>query len=341
MPIKVDYSPVGGLVSAAGQAGQAEAQQTQFSQGLQMAQLGMQQQAQDRAFDLQQAMAERTLAAQTRTPAADHIAEAASLRKASDAAKQKQYKDQLDSMLADNTIDRPQYQKGLMAVLTGNETLMQHILATPKADNIAARHTEMQGKIKDQLDELLANGFIDEGQHKKASLAALSGDTGLMTQIIAPKPEAVDPMQKPLFRAKIQRIRDQRTMDQQELMETRKALLDPIKTGSVPKGAVEALQKKIAQSFATEDALLSEVPVRAKSAGNTWTPPTTQEATIQSMAQTMAGPNAAKIGRASQQAAGSEGHQELTPDIARQLLQEAGGDKEAARQLARDRGYTF
>lgn len=31
----------------------------------------------------------------------------------------------------------------------------------------------------------------------------------------------------------------------------------------------------------------------------------------------------------------------LTPDIARQFLQQAGGDKEKARQMARDAGYTF
>jgi hypothetical protein len=35
-------------------------------------------------------------------------------------------------MLESGTIDESQHQKGIMAVLTGNETLMQHVLATPK-----------------------------------------------------------------------------------------------------------------------------------------------------------------------------------------------------------------
>lgn len=132
MPINIDYSPVGALVSAAQGAGQAEGQRASFSQGMQLADLNMRQQAADRAFSLQKAYAEREAAQQSRTPAADHVGERADLARKDRDTNQAIYKKQMDDMFASGTIDEAQHQKGMLAVMTGNETLMQHILATPK-----------------------------------------------------------------------------------------------------------------------------------------------------------------------------------------------------------------
>jgi hypothetical protein len=136
MALNVEYGPIslaGALAASAGQAqGQAAGQQASLGSDLSLLQTVNQRYGQDQAFRLQNAMAQKTLAAQMRTPAADHIAEQAEVARQTRTNLQASYKTQLDKMLSSGTIDEGQYQKGMLAVMTGNETLMQHILATPK-----------------------------------------------------------------------------------------------------------------------------------------------------------------------------------------------------------------
>jgi hypothetical protein len=123
MPINIDYSPVGALVSAAQGAGQAEAQRTSFSQGLQLADLGLRQQAQNQAFSLQKAYAERQAAEQSRTPAADHIAERLNLETANRQAERTVIKTHLDGMLSKGQISDDQYQQAMAGVLSDSKEL--------------------------------------------------------------------------------------------------------------------------------------------------------------------------------------------------------------------------
>jgi hypothetical protein len=78
-----------------------------------------------------------------KTPAADHIAERVNLARANRQNQQSQDQAQLDSLLSDGTIDQAQYQKGKMAILTGNRELMNQILATPKANISTAQDLSM------------------------------------------------------------------------------------------------------------------------------------------------------------------------------------------------------
>jgi hypothetical protein len=162
MALEINYSPVGALGSAAYQAGQAQGQQENFTQGLQLQDLDLRRQAQNRAFQLQSAMADRMVAARTRTPAAEHIAQQAGIARDARDDQQSQAKDQLDSMRSDGTIDPGQYQKGLIAVMTGNHELLSQVLAQPKANlsnseeftELRTPFVEQRTLIKRQLSEL-------------------------------------------------------------------------------------------------------------------------------------------------------------------------------------------
>jgi hypothetical protein len=109
MPINIQYGPsIGPLAALAGQgAGQREA----FAQDMSLLdvaqknqELQARTQAQNQAFALQSAYAKRVVAAQTRTPAADHVAERLQLSNQSRQDEQNRTKTQLDAMLEKGTI---------------------------------------------------------------------------------------------------------------------------------------------------------------------------------------------------------------------------------------------
>jgi hypothetical protein len=291
MPITVQYGPIALAGGLATMAGQAEAQKTAFQQSLQSGQLALAQtseanraRAQDRAFELQKAQADRLMAEQTRTPAADHVAEKADIERA-DAAKEKAaFQKQLDAMLADGTIDQSQYQKGTMAYLTGNKTLMNQILAAPKAE--------------------------------KPNIS---------------NAEEVDAIRQP--------FRERRRSLEQQLQAANKGAVEAL-TSSERDTALKQqkdTQAKIDAEFAGETAALDKW--RKEGRGQLETPPAEGR-----VPQLTRGPDGqiytdmpTPVGLNLRAPTG----QPLTPDIARALLQEANGDKEKARQLARDRGYIF
>jgi hypothetical protein len=309
MPIKIDYSPTGALLGLAGLAGQAERKRNAFAQDMQLLEFSQRQQefqaqreAQDKSFELQRVMAERTLAAQMRTPAADHIKERADLEAATRNKHQTDVKAQLDSMKEKGAIDEAQYQKGLLAVMTGNEPLMQHILATPPAvkpnisnsqtvDTIREPFRERRRMLEGQLGQVtktIAEGLFGPGDKE----AAQKQQSDLMAQI-----------------------------DAQFAQET--AALEQFRQHG--QGGVAAP--------AEDDAGIGSI---------SYTPAlSTSEHNILSMARWMGGPEvAAKIG-GDRPVTQTLGTKPLDQATAQQILQEAGGDKERARQIARDRGYTF
>lgn len=166
MPITVQYSPVTGMgllaATAGAGAGRLEARKQQFAEDVASLQLSQQAQAeanrqaaQNRAFSLQQAMADRMATEQRRTPAADHIAERVGLARAERDLEQKQFRTQLDSMLEKGSIDPAQYQKGLLAVMTGNSAMMAQIMATPKvtAERPNISNVEEVGIIRQSFRE--------------------------------------------------------------------------------------------------------------------------------------------------------------------------------------------
>jgi hypothetical protein len=193
MPITIQYGPAGIAGGLAGMAGAGEARRQTFSEGMQLSDLALRQNSEqyrqmagDRAFALQSAMADRTTVAGRKSPAADHIEERADIIRADKAANQKLVKDQLDKMLASGTIDPSQYQKGLMAVMTGNEGLMQHILANPKAtvekpnisnaeevDIIREPFREKRRQMQTQFSSTIKNVYDPaEVEKQKATLQA-------------------------------------------------------------------------------------------------------------------------------------------------------------------------
>jgi hypothetical protein len=139
VPLNVDYSPVGAMGSLASAAGygqgdaQASQQMIDLQRNLAQQTLASQDaQLRQQAFSLQKAHLDRLTAAQTRTPAADHIAERANFARQDRETQQKADRDQLDQMLQEGTIDQPTHERAVMASLSGNKMLMNRILATPK-----------------------------------------------------------------------------------------------------------------------------------------------------------------------------------------------------------------
>ena len=332
MPINIDYSPVGALTSAAAMAGQGEGQRQSFAQDMQLLDLTqrqneaqMRQSAQNRAFDLQEAMASRQLAAQTRTPAADHIAERADLARSDRAAKQNQFKGQLDTMLSTGTIDPTQYQKGLMALMTGNETLMTHVLANPKA-------TVEKPNISNAAElDVIREPFREKRRILESSLTSLNTNLAKFGSI----PEMAEPI-------KTQKNDIQKQIDDQFAQET--AAIDKWRQAGHGQAATQATP---GSGFLT-DASGQTTAISSDTGAFPGTGRMTTQATISpsmrailDQARGMAGANAGKIGGDQMTTTTIGEGQPITQDIAQQIMQETGGDKVKARQLARARGYIF
>jgi len=225
MPIKIEYGPIGLAGGLATMAGQVEAQKTAFAQGLQSDQLNMARQieanrvaAQGKAFQLQMAVAERELAAKTRTPVTSHIT-------AQPDAKQdqrKQFEQQLDQMVEAGIIDDAQRKRGMVAYTTGSKPLMAEVLAAPKPAKPAISAAQEVNIIRDRF----------EGKRSilAAELATINRDIPLFSGT----PRLLEPLVK---RAKA--VQDKiNTLDEAEAAEYQK-----IRGGS-PQG-FQAVQKAL------------------------------------------------------------------------------------------------
>lgn len=139
MPITIQYGPAGLVGTLAVKAGEGAGFAERQEADLRMAQLNLQAQAeanrkraQNKAFELQKVVADRILAAQVKTPVADHVKEKADLERATQAAEQKTIRAQMDKMLASGIIDQDDYQKGILAMLTGNKGLVTDLFKPTK-----------------------------------------------------------------------------------------------------------------------------------------------------------------------------------------------------------------
>ena len=195
MPLQVDYNPVGAMGSLASAAGYGAARSDdrgaahliQLQNNLANQSLAQQDaDLRKQSFRLQQAHAERVLAGQLRTPAAEHVSEQALLKRQARQDEQIAFKTQLDKMLSSGAIDDAQYQKGLMAAMTNNETLMAQVLAAPKTKiekprisnteevNIIRRpFREKRGMLQAQLRALNELSDPKEAPRLRAEIEAL------------------------------------------------------------------------------------------------------------------------------------------------------------------------
>jgi hypothetical protein len=134
MPITIEYGPAGLAGGLAGLAGQGEANQRSFSQGIQLAELAQRQDelrarvAAENSDRLQRAYAQHVASASMRSPVADHVSDhllAANQIKQED---QNRTKAQLDSMLEKGLITPKQYQNAITGVLSGSRGLIDRAL---------------------------------------------------------------------------------------------------------------------------------------------------------------------------------------------------------------------
>jgi hypothetical protein len=139
MPITIQYGPAGLAGALAVQAGQGEGRLERDRLGLQYAQLNLQAQheanvvaAQNKAFELQQAVEDRKAAQAARTPVADHIAEKLQLQNQYRTTQQTALQKQVDAMLASGSIDKATHQKITFGIMEGNKDLVTHLFQPPK-----------------------------------------------------------------------------------------------------------------------------------------------------------------------------------------------------------------
>jgi len=135
MPINIQYGPAsltGALAYKAGKGAAAQADRQYLLQLQASAQRDQQiynaKRAQDRAFQLQMATADKMLAARLKTPAADHMRTQADVAR----AEQQKVKDQLDKLAASGSITPEVYQKSIFGLLSGNKALITELLKPAK-----------------------------------------------------------------------------------------------------------------------------------------------------------------------------------------------------------------
>jgi hypothetical protein len=277
MALRVDYSPVGALMSLASAAGRAQ-QQPVYAQDVSLSQAGgigpMQAQTSDHAFSLQRAMADRIAAAQLRTPAADHIAERADLSRKRRVEEQKQYKDQLDEMLSAGTIDQTQYQKAIIAVLTGNDSLLTEVLKQPKAPK-----PEKPNISNSQEVSLIREKYREQRRMASEELARVDKD--LSSEFTA-TPEAKQKQAD--LKKQIAGLFDQEAADIEKWR----------KEGRGQEGEAETPQGKI--SMSVNGRPVEQTASLQPGMGSVTTLPSKSEQGIMDMARQMAGPGAAQIG---------------------------------------------
>ena len=139
MPITIQYGPAGLAGALAVQAGQGEGRLDRQRLDFQSAQLNLQAQheanvvtAQNKAFELQQAVEDRKAAQEARTPVADHIAEKLQLQNQYRTTQQTTLQKQVDAMLASGSIDTATHQKVSFGITEGNKDLVTHLFQAPK-----------------------------------------------------------------------------------------------------------------------------------------------------------------------------------------------------------------
>jgi hypothetical protein len=328
MPITIDYSPVAGLGALAGMAGQAEGQRAQQSADIASLQLTNQAQAeanrnyaQSKAFSLQQAMADKFAAGQLRTPAADHIAEKNDLANKDKAAAQTQFKTQLDDMLSSGQIDTSQYGKGLLAYMTGNHAMMAQIMAEPKvkADKPNISNAEEVEIIRQPFRER-RRGLEEQMQQVTKGLADPIATTAGVANL---KTQQTDLQQK------IDALYDQEAI-----------AIDQWRKGGRKGAATPSPEGSGSITLPTGQTVTAASMAAAPGGVGSMTTQRQPNASEQNIINILGGQGITLPSFQPKTTTTGQGVP-LTPEVAQQLLQEAGGDKDKARQLARARGYVF
>jgi len=175
MPITVQYGPASLMGTLATRAGEARGQQIQHQWDMDSARLSLQaraqanqKRAQDRAFQLQMATADKMLAARLKTPAADHMRTQADVAR----AEQQKVKDQLDKLAASGSITPEVYQKSIFGLLSGNKALITELLkpvkpAVEKPNISRAQEVDIIRKPFQERREVLGREISDPITSKK------------------------------------------------------------------------------------------------------------------------------------------------------------------------------
>ena len=277
MPFTIQYGPAGLAGVLAAQAGAAEGQRRNdaAANSLQAAAWdadARMAEARNRAMELQLAHADRLAAMNMRTPAAQHIAGALTAEQIQKQQDTKGTIDLLGKKLSSGEITQSQYDTAMVGVHSGVHNLVEGVLA-PKTDKTQERFDldqkqklAVRASSQKYVDSVLASGQITPQQHALASLAAQSDNHELMVRALTPKVE-VDPLTKPVLAAKLKREEDQRHLDTTALSHYQKAAASIVDKGTVPPGAIEALQKKIQDSFDRTDQIIAEASRKPGAAG--------------------------------------------------------------------------
>jgi hypothetical protein len=187
MPITIQYGPAGLAGALAVQAGQGEGRLDRQRLGLQTAQLNLQAQheanqvaAQNKAFELQQAVEDRREALQARTPVADHVKEKADIERADQQKEQEAIRKQMAKMRTAGIISEAEHEKGILAMLTGAKGLVTQLFEPQKPGDpsisnvkevaiIQAKHRELRRPFYTRLQAIaktLADEFSIEPKEK-------------------------------------------------------------------------------------------------------------------------------------------------------------------------------
>lgn len=103
---------------------------------------------------MQLAVADRAKAAEARTPVADHIKLKADLVRQAQAEEEAKIKVQMDKMLSSGTMDKAEYDKATLAILTGNKTLVTDLLKPVKPAGPTVSNAKEVGIIQSKHREL-------------------------------------------------------------------------------------------------------------------------------------------------------------------------------------------
>lgn len=136
----------------------------------------------------------------------------------------------------------------------------EHIAGALSASNLTKQDEQRQSLA--QLDDMLEKGQITSTQYQQARAGVMTGSKGLIDKAIMP-PDQTDPMQKPLFQAKLRSIREQREAAYEELKQLNAAKLDPVKSDQVNPERIKTLQAQIDKTYADEQGILTEAAPKA------------------------------------------------------------------------------
>lgn len=339
MALEVNYGPVGLLGAIAGMAGQREGAWKQAGldmQATRMTQENIQQAnqiaAQDRAHQLQAAMASKMAVAQKMTPAAEHVSSYLEQQNAIKQHDQTQSRAQLDDMLNKGSITPEQYGRAVMGLLSGSKGLMDKAIMPPDTTDpmqkpIFAAKLQM---IRDQRAQMYDN----LKDIRKAQMDVT---------MKVPDSTEIDPVTGKVYSTKEAELMakiNKTYTDEQSILSS--AAPSPPKasdtgtTGSDGIPRVPGTNIPILKSANPAD----QGPVGSGYIATPIPGASPTEQNIMSLINKQVGPGIVGL-RGQYPSITRMGGPKITPDIAQQLLQETGGDKDRARQLAQQRGYDF